>query len=96
MTETSRKASSRQEAAGLALLESNRAWTVCKFVMWGVAAFSVAFIYCAVTGKGKASVSISGGLDALFGWALRTIIKYHFPEKNEPLLLRLVGRFRGE
>jgi hypothetical protein len=96
MTDPSRKINKRQEAAGLAMLESDRAWTVCKFVMCGVAVFSVAFIYCAVTGKGKAVVSISGGLDALFGWALRTIIKYHFPEKNEPLLLRLIGRFRGE
>jgi hypothetical protein len=74
---------------------ADRGWIVCIFVMSWVGIFSVALLYSIFADKGKAAVATSGGLDGLFGWCLRTIIKFHFPPKDKSVVQRLVDKVVG-
>jgi hypothetical protein len=64
---------------------SNQAWTVMIFVLAIVALLTVAFLYCIFGHQTPTPTAISGLLDGLFGWCLRAIISFHFPqiEKKE-------------
>lgn len=66
------------------LSKINQGWVVMWVVLAICIGLTAAILYATFATKDYKVAGINGLLDGLFGWSLKTIVKFHYPSSEPP------------
>jgi hypothetical protein len=78
------------------LTRINQAWVVLWVVLGIVVLLTIAILYATFFRQDVKLAGINGGLDGIFGWCLKIIVRFHFPTKEKGIVTSIKEKLLGD